>query len=119
VRPRSAGAASGTLFPDPDKRHHQRTGLRRLRRLRRQSNCVSVQPLEPNGSAHHRSIELQQGFFLRQGFLPVVRHRARCQAEKGQGVAADHDLPVLPDPQLPAIEQTYNIIVTGVSGTAL
>jgi indolepyruvate ferredoxin oxidoreductase len=28
-------------------------------------------------------------------------------------------LPVLPDPQLPAIEQTYNIIVTGVGGTGI
>jgi indolepyruvate ferredoxin oxidoreductase len=53
--------------------------------------------------AHHRPVELQQGLFLRQGIL----------------VAADHDLPALPEPKLPSIVQTYNIIVTGVGGTGI
>ena len=35
--------------------------------------------------AHHRPVELQQGLFLREGLLPVLRHRARRQAEEGQG----------------------------------
>ena len=30
--------------------------------------------------AHHRPVELQQGFFLRQGLLPVLRHRARARS---------------------------------------
>jgi indolepyruvate ferredoxin oxidoreductase len=34
-------------------------------------------------------------------------------------VAADHDLPPLPEPLQPKIEQTYNIIVTGVGGTGI
>ncbi len=33
--------------------------------------------------AHHRPVELQQGFFLREGLLPVVRDRARRQAQAG------------------------------------
>jgi len=37
----------------------------------------------------------------------------------GVGVAADTELETLPDPALPAIDQTYNIIVTGVSGTGI
>ena len=42
-----------------------------------------------------------------------------AKLKKGTGVAADHDLPALPDPKLPAIDQTYNIIVTGVGGTGI
>ena len=42
-----------------------------------------------------------------------------AKLKKGVGVAADHDLPALPDPKLPAIDQTYNIIVTGVGGTGV
>ena len=68
---------------------------------------------------HHRSVELQQRLLLHQGFLSVLRHRPRREAEEGRGVAADHDLPALPDPKLPAIDQTYNIIVTGVGGTGI
>src|SRR5438034_696850 len=33
--------------------------------------------------AHHRPVELQQGFFLREGFLSVVRDRVRRQAQAG------------------------------------
>ena len=39
--------------------------------------------------------------------------------KKGIGVAADQELAQLPDPKLPAIDQTYNIIVTGVGGTGI
>ena len=47
-----------------------------------QSNCISVEPLETEtgAQAHHQSIDLQQGLFLRQGLLPVLRHRRRRQA---------------------------------------
>ncbi len=74
-------------FPDPDKaRHHQRTRLRRLRRLRRaielRLGATAGDRMGPQ--AHHRSIELQQGLFLRQRLLPVLRHRAWRQTEKGR-----------------------------------
>ena len=54
-----------------------------------------------------------------KGFCPsfVTVHGAKLK--KGEGVAADHDLPAVPDPKLPAIDQTYNIIVTGVGGTGI
>jgi indolepyruvate ferredoxin oxidoreductase len=42
-----------------------------------------------------------------------------AKLKKGKGVAADHELAVLPDPKLPTINQTYNIIVTGVGGTGI
>ncbi len=67
-------------------RHHQRTGLRRLRRLRRQVElrlgAAAGDRVGPQ--AHHRPVELQQGFFLRQRFLPVIRHGARRHAEEGR-----------------------------------
>ena len=66
--------------------HHQRTGLRRLRRLRRQVElrlgAATGDRVGPQ--AHHRPVELQQGFFLHQRFLSVIRHGARRQAEKGR-----------------------------------
>ena len=67
-------------FPDPGQaRHHQRAGLRGLRRLRREVElrlgAAAGDRVRPQ--AHHRPVVLQQGFLLREGLLPVVRHRAR------------------------------------------
>src|SRR6476660_9459529 len=85
------------------------------------SNCVSVQPLETE-FGRKRTIDqssCNKDYSCVKGFCPsfVTVHGAKLK--KGKGVAADHDLPVLPDPQLPAIEQTYNMIVTGVGGTGI
>src|ERR1700761_2784460 len=85
------------------------------------SNCVSVQPLETE-FGRKRTIDqssCNKDFSCVRGFCPsfVTVHGAKLK--KGKGVAGDHDLPVLPDPQLPTIEQTYNIIVTGVGGTGI
>ena len=74
-------------FPDPDKRVVINDlvcegcgdcGVK--------SNCVSVQPLADRmgPQAHHRPVELQQGLLLREGLLPVLRHRARREAEEGR-----------------------------------
>jgi indolepyruvate ferredoxin oxidoreductase len=86
-----------------------------------QSNCVSVQPLETEWG-RKRTIDqssCNKDFSCIKGFCPsfVTVHGAKLK--KGEGVAADHDLPALPDPKLPAIGQTYNIIVTGVGGTGI
>jgi indolepyruvate ferredoxin oxidoreductase len=85
------------------------------------SNCVSVQPLETEWG-RKRTIDqssCNKDFSCVKGFCPsfVTVHGAKLK--KGVGVAADHDLPALPDPILPAIDQTYNIIVTGVGGTGV
>jgi indolepyruvate ferredoxin oxidoreductase len=80
-----------------------------------------VQPLETEWG-RKRLIDqssCNKDFSCVKGFCPsfVTVHGARLK--KGVGVAADHDLPALPDPKLPAIDQTYNIIVTGVGGTGV
>jgi len=86
-----------------------------------QSNCVSVQPLETEWG-RKRTIDqssCNKDFSCLKGFCPsfVTVHGATLK--KGVGVAADHALPQLADPKLPAIAQTYNIVVTGVGGTGI
>ena len=59
-------------------RGHQRSGLRGLRRLRHQIELRLGAALgnRMGPQAHHRPVELQQGLFLHQGLLPVLRHGA-------------------------------------------
>jgi indolepyruvate ferredoxin oxidoreductase len=85
------------------------------------SNCVSVQPLETEWG-RKRTIDqssCNKDFSCVKGFCPsfVTVHGAKLK--KGTGVAADQRLAQLPQPQLPAIDQTYNIVVTGVGGTGI
>jgi indolepyruvate ferredoxin oxidoreductase len=109
-------------FPDPDKRVIINElicegcgdcGVK--------SNCVSVQPLETEWG-RKRTIDqssCNKDFSCVKGFCPsfVTVHGAKLK--KGSGVAADHELAQLPDPKLPSIDHTYNIIVTGVGGTGI
>jgi indolepyruvate ferredoxin oxidoreductase len=109
-------------FPDPDKRVIiNELVCEGCGDCGVKSNCVSVQPLETEWG-RKRLIDqssCNKDFSCVKGFCPsfVTVHGAKLK--KGVGVAADHDLPALPEPKLPAIEQTYNIIVTGVGGTGV
>ena len=86
-----------------------------------QSNCVSVQPLETE-FGRKRTIDqssCNKDFSCVKGFCPsfVTVHGAKLK----KGTSANLDAPVaaLPTPALPKVEQTYNIIVTGVGGTGV
>ena len=109
-------------FPDPDKRVIiNELVCEGCGDCGVKSNCVSVQPLETEWG-RKRTIDqssCNKDFSCVKGFCPsfVTVHGARLK--KGVGVAADHDLPPLPEPKLPAIDGTYNIIVTGVGGTGV
>ncbi len=109
-------------FPDPDKRVIiNELVCEGCGDCGVKSNCVSVQPLETEWG-RKRTIDqssCNKDFSCVKGFCPsfVTVHGAKLK--KGKGVAADHDLARLPDPKLPAIDQTYNIIVTGVGGTGI
>jgi indolepyruvate ferredoxin oxidoreductase len=109
-------------FPDPDKRVIiNELVCEGCGDCGVKSNCVSVQPLETEWG-RKRTIDqssCNKDFSCVKGFCPsfVTVHGAKLK--KGRGVAAEHDLPGLPDPKLPAIAQTYNIIVTGVGGTGI
>src|SRR6202041_661292 len=99
-------------FPDPDKRVViNELVCEGCGDCGVKSNCVSVQPLETE-FGRKRTIDqssCNKDFSCVKGFCPsfVTVHGATLK--KGKGVVADHDLPVLPDPKLPAIAQTYNI----------
>src|SRR6185295_1105852 len=85
------------------------------------SNCLSVVPVETEWG-RKRTIEqssCNKDYSCINGFCPsfVTLHGAKLT--KGEGVARDHGVVVLPDPKLPAIGQTYDIIVTGVGGTGV
>jgi indolepyruvate ferredoxin oxidoreductase len=85
------------------------------------SNCVSVQPLETE-FGRKRTIDqtsCNKDFSCLKGFCPsfVTVHGARPR--QGRGVAEGTELPALPEPKLPAIEGTYDIIITGIGGTGI
>jgi indolepyruvate ferredoxin oxidoreductase len=109
-------------FPDPDKRVIiNELVCEGCGDCGVQSNCVSVQPLETEWG-RKRTIDqssCNKDFSCVKGFCPsfVTVHGAKLK--KGVGVAAEHGLPSLPEPKLPTIDQTFNVIVTGVGGTGI
>ena len=109
-------------FPDPDKRVIiNELVCEGCGDCGVKSNCVSVQPLETEWG-RKRNIDqssCNKDFSCVKGFCPSFVTVHGAQLKKGTGVARDHDMPILPDPKLPAIAQTYNIIVTGVGGTGI
>jgi hypothetical protein len=54
-----------------------------------------------------------------KGFCPSFVTVEGAKLKKGKGVAEPGNLGPLPDPVLPAIDQTYNVIITGVGGTGV
>src|SRR5690349_18717162 len=86
-----------------------------------QSNCVSVQPLETE-FGRKRTIDqssCNKDFSCLKGFCPSFVTVEGAQLRKGNGIAAPADAGPLPEPTLPAIGQTYGVIVTGIGGTGI
>ncbi|MCX7311790.1 MAG: indolepyruvate ferredoxin oxidoreductase family protein [Alphaproteobacteria bacterium] len=85
------------------------------------SNCVSVQPLETE-FGRKRTIDqssCNKDFSCVKGFCPSFVTVHGAQLKRGKGVAQDQGVVALPEPKLPKLGQTYNIIVTGVGGTGI
>jgi indolepyruvate ferredoxin oxidoreductase len=83
------------------------------------SNCVSVQPLETE-FGRKRTIDqtsCNKDFSCVKGFCPsfVTVHGATLPTRK----AVQASLPPLPEPKLPVIDHTYDIIITGIGGTGV
>ncbi len=109
-------------FPDPDKRVIiNELVCEGCGDCGVKSNCVSVQPLETEWG-RKRTIDqssCNKDFSCVKGFCPsfVTVHGAKLK--RGTGIAGAQALTPLPDPKLPAIAKTYDIIVTGVGGTGV
>ena len=109
-------------FPDPDKRVIiNELVCEGCGDCGVKSNCVSVQPLETEWG-RKRTIDqssCNKDFSCVKGFCPsfVTVHGAKLK--RGTGVAGAQALTPLPDPKLPAIAKTYDIIVTGIGGTGV
>jgi indolepyruvate ferredoxin oxidoreductase len=107
-------------FPDPDKRVFINTDVcEGCGDCGVQSNCVSIVPAETE-LGRKRAIDqssCNKDFSCIKGFCPsfvtVEGAKIRKQA------TAEVDLSGLPDPVLPAIHGTHNVLVTGVGGTGV
>jgi indolepyruvate ferredoxin oxidoreductase len=85
------------------------------------SNCVSVLPLE---TEFGRKREIDQSncnkdFSCVNGFCPsfVSIKGGGLKKKKPQGGKVDFD--ALPSPQLPALDEPWNILITGIGGTGV
>ena len=107
-------------FPDPDKRVFINTDVcEGCGDCGVQSNCVSLVPVETE-LGRKRAIDqssCNKDFSCVKGFCPsfVTLEGAKVKKQATKAL----DLPDLPLPKLPAIDGTWNIVVTGVGGTGV
>lgn len=84
-----------------------------------QSNCVSVVPVETE-LGRKRAIDqssCNKDFSCLNGFCPSFVTLAGAKPRKAAAKALD--LPDMPEPVLPVINGTHNIVITGVGGTGV
>jgi len=107
-------------FPDPDKRVFINDSIcEGCGDCGVQSNCVAVVPKETE-LGRKRAIDqsaCNKDFSCLKGFCPsfVTLQGASIRKE----ASAALDLPDLPEPKLPAIRGTHNVVITGVGGTGV
>ncbi|MGH6946243.1 MAG: indolepyruvate ferredoxin oxidoreductase family protein [Kiloniellales bacterium] len=86
------------------------------------SNCVSVVPLETE-FGRKRAIDqssCNKDYSCLEGFCPsLVTVEGGQPRRSKRAAAATGDWPALPEPKLPALDQPYGILVTGVGGTGV
>jgi indolepyruvate ferredoxin oxidoreductase len=87
-----------------------------------QSNCLSVVPVETE-FGRKRAIDqssCNKDFSCLKGFCPsFVTVEGGSLRPREAGALVGGDLPPLPEPALPALDQPYGILVTGVGGTGV
>jgi indolepyruvate ferredoxin oxidoreductase len=109
-------------FPDPDKRVIiNELVCEGCGDCGVKSNCVSVQPLETEWG-RKRTIDqssCNKDFSCLKGFCPSFVSVEGAKLKKGLAVVAPGETVPIPEPKLPPIRQTYDIIVTGVGGTGI
>ncbi len=107
-------------FPDPDKRVFINTDVcEGCGDCGVQSNCVSIVPVDTE-LGRKRAIDqssCNKDFSCINGFCPSFVTLQGAKVRKSATRALD--LPVMPDPVLPAIDGTHNVVITGVGGTGV
>ncbi len=107
-------------FPDPDQRVFINTDVcEGCGDCGVQSNCVSIVPVETE-LGRKRAIDqssCNKDFSCLKGFCPSFVTVKGAKVRKSATRALD--LPDLPEPTLPAIDGTHNVVVTGVGGTGV
>ena len=107
-------------FPDPDRRVFINTAIcEGCGDCGVQSNCVSIVPKETE-LGRKRAIDqssCNKDFSCLKGFCPsfVTLEGAKVKKE----ATTEIDIPDLPQPKLPAIDGTHNVVITGVGGTGV
>ncbi len=107
-------------FPDPDKRVFINTDIcEGCGDCGVQSNCVSIVPVETE-LGRKRAIDqssCNKDYSCLQGFCPSFVTVEGAKIRKAATV--ELDLGELPQPELPAIDGTHNVVITGVGGTGV
>ncbi|WP_299915672.1 indolepyruvate ferredoxin oxidoreductase family protein [uncultured Roseobacter sp.] len=108
------------LFPDPDKRVFINTDVcEGCGDCGVQSNCVSIVPKETE-LGRKRAIDqssCNKDFSCVKGFCPSFVTLEGAQVRKDPTTKLE--IPDLPAPELPAIDGTFNVVITGVGGTGV
>ncbi|KPD11898.1 indolepyruvate ferredoxin oxidoreductase family protein [Phaeobacter sp. 11ANDIMAR09] len=108
------------LFPDPDQRVFINPDVcEGCGDCGIQSNCVSIVPKETE-LGRKRAIDqssCNKDFSCVNGFCPsfLTVEGAKIRKE----ATAELNLPDLPEPKLPEISGTHNVVITGVGGTGV
>ena len=107
-------------FPDPDKRVFINTDIcEGCGDCGVQSNCVSLVPVETEFGTK-RAVDqssCNKDFSCLNGFCPSFVTLEGAKLKKAAPKALE--LPDLPEPLLPEIEGTHNVVITGVGGTGV
>ncbi|MEZ5779370.1 MAG: indolepyruvate ferredoxin oxidoreductase family protein [Paracoccaceae bacterium] len=107
-------------FPDPDRRVFINTDVcEGCGDCGVQSNCVSIVPVETE-LGRKRAIDqssCNKDFSCLDGFCPSFVTLKGAEIKKA--APAEFVLPDLPEPSLPPIRGTYNVLITGVGGTGV
>ena len=107
-------------YPDPDKRVFINTDVcEGCGDCGVQSNCVSIIPVETE-LGRKRAIDqssCNKDYSCVDGFCPSFVTIAGAKIRKQ--ATADVDVGDLPEPELPQINGTHNIVITGVGGTGV
>lgn len=107
-------------FPDPDRRVFINTDVcEGCGDCGVQSNCVAIVPAETE-LGRKRAIDqssCNKDFSCLKGFCPSFLTLEGAKVKKG--ATTELTLPDMPEPALPAIDGTFNVVITGVGGTGV